>query len=541
MSLYSAMYSGVSGLSAQSSSLGIISQNIANVNTVGYKGSRAEFSSLVTGHYNGGMQTSAGGVQASAGSLIRQQGLLQATGSGTDLGISGNGFFIVNSAVDGNGEATGENLFTRAGAFTLDANRNLRNTSGYYLTGWRTDAEGNYVNGAGNAITPNQTSYANLEPINLRGLEFAAQPTTRVNLAANMPANAKVGDSYETPVELFDAVGTSHQSTLTWQKVDTVASNGQLSATQSPVSVVRSVSDADGTVHDLNLTYTRTGPNAWNLTASTADGTVTGGPVALAFDGEGKLVGSTDAEISVDWTGDTKDSIVRLDLSGLTQTATGTSTVAADLNAAGATWKMSFGTDNGADTLTTDASTYVTFNKDGTLAGPSSHTFGIDWADSSTMAADSSITLNFAAPNGSGGMGSFGESYSVGSVTQDGMAFGSFSGVTVGDDGMVVALFDNGQSRPVYRIPLARFASPENLSVRDGNAYQMTNASGGMFLSASGENGAGSVSGGTLEASTVDLAGEFTSMITTQRAYSANATIIRTADEMLQELSQLKR
>jgi flagellar hook protein FlgE len=157
------------------------------------------------------------------------------------------------------------------------------------------------------------------------------------------------------------------------------------------------------------------------------------------------------------------------------------------------------------------------------------------------MAADSSITLNFASPNGSGGMGSFGESYSVGSVNQDGIAFGAFSGVSVGNDGLVVALFDNGQSRPVYRIPLARFASPENLAIRDGNAYQMTNASGGMFLSASGENGAGAVTGGTLESSTVDLAGEFTSMITTQRAYSANATIIRTADEMLQELSQLKR
>jgi flagellar hook protein FlgE len=340
---------------------------------------------------------------------------------------------------------------------------------------------------------------------------------------------------------LFDAVGTSHQSTLTWLKVDTIASTGQLSAAQSPTSVVRSVTDADGNVHDLNLTYTRNATNDWSLTASTADGTVQGGPIALAFDAEGNLTTPADAEISVDWTGDTTDSVLRLDLSGLTQVATGAATVAAELNPAGASWKLSVATDDAADTLTGGASTYVTFNKDGTLAGPSTHTFGIDWADSTTMAADSSITLNFASPNGSGGMGSFGESYSVGSVNQDGIAFGAFSGVSVGNDGLVVALFDNGQSRPVYRIPLARFASPENLAIRDGNAYQMTNASGGMFLSASGENGAGAVTGGTLESSTVDLAGEFTSMITTQRAYSANATIIRTADEMLQELSQLKR
>src|SRR3546814_7947432 len=156
MSLYSAMYSGVSGLSAQSASLGIISQNIANVNTNGYKGNRTEFSSLVTGHWNGGIAASAGGVRASAGSLIRQQGLLQPTESTTDLGISGDGFFTVSTSVDG-GEATGEHLFTRAGAFKLDANRNLVNTAGYYLTGWRTDAAGNYVDGTGGAITPNQT------------------------------------------------------------------------------------------------------------------------------------------------------------------------------------------------------------------------------------------------------------------------------------------------------------------------------------------------------------------------------------------------
>src|SRR5690606_29390053 len=201
MSLYSAMYSGVSGLSAQSSSLGIISQNIANVNTVGYKGNRAEFSSLVTGHWNGGIDAAAGGVRATAGSLIRQQGLLQATDSNTDLGISGQGFFVVNSAVNGT-QPTGEYLFTRAGAFTLDANRNLVNTAGYYLTGWETDAAGNYVGAGGAPLTPNQTSVANLKPINLGGIQFAAQPSSSVSLSANLPANATVGASYDTPVEI---------------------------------------------------------------------------------------------------------------------------------------------------------------------------------------------------------------------------------------------------------------------------------------------------------------------------------------------------
>src|SRR3546814_18702913 len=107
MSLYSAMYSGVSGLSAQSASLGIISQNIANVNTIGYKGNRTEFSSLVTGHWNGGIAASAGGVRASSGSLFRQLGLLQPTQLSTDLALCVYVFFTVSTSVYGRG-STGD-------------------------------------------------------------------------------------------------------------------------------------------------------------------------------------------------------------------------------------------------------------------------------------------------------------------------------------------------------------------------------------------------------------------------------------------------
>src|SRR3546814_1564291 len=157
----------------------------------------------------------------------------------------------------------------------------------------------------------------------------------------------------------------------------------------------------------------------------------------------------------------------------------------------------------------------------------------LDWADSSSMAEDSSILLTLGNPGDLTGMSSFGEDYSIGSVKQDGIAFGAFSGVTVGDDGLVVALFDNGQSRPVYRIPLARFASPENLAVHDGNAYQATNASGGMFLSASGENGAGSVTGGALESSMVDFASVLTSLITTQRDSGRASCRERVCDDVM--------
>ena len=123
----------------------------------------------------------------------------------------------------------------------------------------------------------------------------------------------------------------------------------------------------------------------------------------------------------------------------------------------------------------------------------------------------------------------------------DGAVFGNVTGVSVGKDGVVTALFDNGLTRAVYKLPVATFQNPEGLMSVQGNSFARTDYSGNFELVSSGTGGAGSVSPKTLEASTVDLAEEFTKLITTQRAYSASARIITTADEMLTELNQLKR
>ena len=133
MSIYGAMFSGVSGLNANSQALGMIADNISNVNTVGYKGNSAQFSTLVT---QSPTRTtfSPGGVMSQPAPSIDQQGLLQGTGSKTDVAIAGNGFFVVNEASSpGLGD---EYFFTRAGAFNPDENGDLVNTAGYFLQGW---------------------------------------------------------------------------------------------------------------------------------------------------------------------------------------------------------------------------------------------------------------------------------------------------------------------------------------------------------------------------------------------------------------------
>ena len=128
MSLYGALLSGVAGLKAQTQSLATISDNISNVNTTAYKRSSVNFQTLVTGS---GTSTvySPGGVATRAVSLIDQQGVVQATGRATDVAITGNGFFPVNSLANGTGEA----LYTRAGSFTEDNQGHLVNAAGYFL------------------------------------------------------------------------------------------------------------------------------------------------------------------------------------------------------------------------------------------------------------------------------------------------------------------------------------------------------------------------------------------------------------------------
>ncbi|MCA8909310.1 MAG: flagellar hook-basal body complex protein, partial [Rhodospirillaceae bacterium] len=106
---------------------------------------------------------------------------------------------------------------------------------------------------------------------------------------------------------------------------------------------------------------------------------------------------------------------------------------------------------------------------------------------------------------------------------------------------VVTAIFDNGQVRPIYRLPLIDFVNPNGLTPVDGNAFQLSSEAGSYYMWDAGVGPAGEVSSSSLENSTVDIAEEFSNMIITQRAYSSNAKIIQTADEMLQELTNLKR
>ncbi|MEL7028575.1 MAG: flagellar hook-basal body complex protein [Pseudomonadota bacterium] len=157
MSINSALSAGVAGLNAYSAGLAVISDNIANVNTVGYKRNASDFSTLVTANNLEG-KFAAGGVRAGSRAFVSEGGLLQSSSNATDLAISGDGMFIVRSAV-GQNNVNEPVFFTRAGAFGEDEQGFLRNSAGFYLQGWPVDSAGN--------VNTNPSDFSLLEPINI--------------------------------------------------------------------------------------------------------------------------------------------------------------------------------------------------------------------------------------------------------------------------------------------------------------------------------------------------------------------------------------
>src|SRR3954447_1750169 len=175
MSLFGPLYTGDAGLAAQGKAMSMISDDIANVNTTGYKGTTADFSTLVTEN-NDAELYNPGSVQALAGQTITIQGVIQGTSSPTDAAIDGAGFFVVNSKPDG----TGAQLYTRDGSFTPDSLGNLRTASGFYLQGWALDANQQIANV--NAPTT----------VNVSGVTSVPTATTTVKAGINLDADQTV-------------------------------------------------------------------------------------------------------------------------------------------------------------------------------------------------------------------------------------------------------------------------------------------------------------------------------------------------------------
>jgi flagellar hook protein FlgE len=185
----------------------------------------------------------------------------------------------------------------------------------------------------------------------------------------------------------------------------------------------------------------------------------------------------------------------------------------------------------------------VVFNPDGSLdkAGSSPALFSdlnISWTNG---AGSVPVKLGLGSDGGLDGLTQFGSASALSAFNVDGGMLGNIASISVSAAGIVSAVFDNGQSRQVFKLPVASFQNPDGLTRISGNGFLQSDASGNVGINPPGVLGAGVISPGSLEASNADLAQEFTNMIRFQRAYSASSKIITTVDDMLQEIGNLKR
>ena len=257
MSIFGAMQSGVSGLAAQSSAMGMISDNITNVNTVGYKEGNVAFQTLVT-KQTARNAYSPGGVQGITKQGVNIQGLLSSNVSSTAFAVSGAGYFVVNQAAN-----PGMNdlwCYTRAGDFDTDNEGYLKNTAGFYAQGWPlVPWDGNstattvnvdgitymkaYYDEAGNVVYVNDNiiDARNLQPINLKKIGGTADPTQNLSIGANLPANDQIYDP----------------------------ASGSSSGRRSISALIY---DSLGNASNLSVDYTKVTSNSWNLNINTPSG-----------------------------------------------------------------------------------------------------------------------------------------------------------------------------------------------------------------------------------------------------------------------------
>jgi flagellar hook protein FlgE len=353
MSINSAMLSGVSGLIANSAALGAISDNIANVNTVGYKENTTQFEDLVTakaiaGNYN------SGGVQADVTQQVAQQGQFTQTTSATDLAIDGAGFFVVSNSASGLSSTSGPS-FTRAGSFTADSQGYLKNSGGFYLQGWPADSAGN--------VSTSPSDLTKLQTINVSALGSSPDPTTTAAISANLDS--------ATTVSAAAATYNASTKSMASGAVTPDVSNAQVT-----------VYDGQGGQHTLqldllnvsNTTNTSTtpstvyGPNTWAaevVDPKSGDVTSANGQIAsgiITFSATGEIASSTlPTSLTVPWS---------------TASGLGTQTVALNLSGA-------------SGSLTQQAGT-STVNSVSANGGPAGSLTGV------TVANDGKVTANFS-------------------------------------------------------------------------------------------------------------------------------------------------
>lgn len=541
MSLIKSLNSGVSGLRAFQTKMDVIGNNIANVETAGFKSSRVSFAEMMSERLGrSGSGDSAPQLSNQVGLGVRvasidrdfSQGAMQSTGRSTDLAIEGEGYFMVSD--------NGEQLMTRAGNFVFNKDGYLVDQGGRSVQGYIADKNGNVLGGGAaedvridfeNVLPPKKTDNVTLAG-NLNaststakvlqsqsGFTINGNPApdaSEINDLSQTITNLADGDTIDFDVSLND--GTAATYTFTYGAAndgttleDIVSSfNTQMPDTEGNMALI------DGL---LVLRSAQLGESSLDITSTTVTGTGDINLPGLQTVQEGENNSQTMSTTVYDELGNAHSLLLEF-----TQTNPNE-------------WEYSARFLDG-EQISTGASGSLTFDELGQLSSA-------DQLNLSFEPGSGANTTSFTVELGNSETGTkftqYAGSNSAKVVGQDGYTQGQLIDVTVNGAGEVEGIYDNGNSMVLAQMALGQVQNQNGLEMVGGGLFRATSAAGEMFVDTANNFSGTAINSGSLEGSNVDLAKEFTDMITAQRAYQSSARVISTSDEMLTEAVNLKR
>lgn len=565
MSLTSAMLTGFTGINSNSAAVETVGNNLANLNTTAFKSQRTLFETLLyeTVHEGTAPTSETGGtlpLQIGFGSGLATiqrnhgQGSLEGTGLGSDLAVQGAGYFVLEPR-------PGEQVFTRDGAFMLDATQTLVSLNGASVQVFAADANGNISIGATSDI---------VIPL---GTANQATPTTIVEMDGHLDSQTTVAvaGAVSTSQALVTSAGSP--ATASTALVDIVDANGLpqfalgdeliIQASKGGVATRQStfIVGTDGsTLGDLAShleqslgidTDPATGGGA-GVTISDGTGAPAGSIVVQSNPGEINAI-ELDASSITNVTGivtspfgfatvtppigegittsfSVFDSLgqpldVRLRMSMESQSNTGT------------TWRYYAESVSDTDLSPLLGTGTITFDTNGQFVGATGTDVAID-LDGSGATTPLSINLDFSSMTG---LASSDGSSEVVMASQDGAPAGILTGYSIDADGVITGTYSNQQTQVFGQIALAKFANEGGLVALGENNFTVGVNSGDPDLVAPQTAGAGLIVAGSLEQSNVDIAREFINLISASTGISSAGRVVRVADDLLQELLLLVR
>lgn len=581
-----AMFTGLSGLNANARNIDVVGNNIANVNTTAFKSSRLNFSTMFSRTLREGSAPNSDtggtnpyqiglGVMTAGTQRNMSAGAISPTGDPYDLAIDGDGFFVVRRAGD-------TRAYTRAGGFTPDRDGILTNASGDRLQGYGVDTDFNLQTGAVTDVTV---------PI---GRMTIAQATTNVALSGNLNASGTLPTT-GTRIDLratqslgFSAIAGASPPPTPPNRVESATRLVDIEDPLLPGSGIplfaagqaielRGASKGDKTIPTASLDIdaaTTVGDLASFLARALGidpaaglnpDGRAPGVTIdpltgVLSVIGNagtinGVVIDASDLRLVSPGGGTPRNPFVPDQVSAAdgesvrttvvvfdslgTPVQVDVSMVLAARNDSGTTWRYYVQSGDDSDVDLAVSTGTITFDTQGQLVGAAQAPITIDRAGTGAV---SPLAITLAFSDGASGITSLtDDESSLAAIFRDGSSLGTLTGFGVQRDGTITGSFSNGITRTIGQVILATFANTEGLSDLGDNLFLPGGNSGPEVLTTPGLLGTGQTVGGALELSNVDLGEEFIKLILSSTGYSASSRVIRTADELMQQLMVIGR